>query len=257
MAEVVKLNTGEVLASGNFELAHADYIKLTERVKYCILCYALLPLAAFGHHSDRKSGRQGECRMCKSPYNDIKNSTRLVEQHREAADNRRLLLSLSGEEARGPRKLSVDQLLATFDQRCFNCERELEPAPGGEDGYYLDHTLPVAWLWPLDYGPTILCRVCNGRKAEKWPSIFYSDGQLRTLATRTGILYKVLKGAPFFNPEAIQLLREESDKVIERWAAYPARLRTLRDRILTSTGEDVFLGASANARRSIGVTDDA
>jgi hypothetical protein len=257
MAEVVNLETGEVLANGNFELAHADYIALAERVKYCIVCYALLPLAAFDHHGSRKSGRQGECRMCKSPYNDIKNGTRLVEQHREAADNRRLLRELSGEESRGQRKLSVDQLLATFDQRCFNCGRELEPIPGGEDGYYLDHTLPVAWLWPLDHGPTVLCRRCNAQKADKWPAIFYSDAQLRTLSTRTGIPYDVLKGAPFFNPEAIQRLRDESDKVIERWAAHPARLRALRDRVLARTGDDVFQGASANARRSIGVVDDA
>ncbi len=257
LAEVVNLKTEEVLASANFELAHADYIALAERVKYCILCYALLPLAAFDYHDGRKrSGRQGECGMCKRSYNDIKNHTRLVEQHREAADNRRLLRVLSGEGGSGQRKLSVDRLLATFDRQCFNCERELQPTPGGEDGYYLDHTLPVTWLWPLDHGPTVLCRVCNARKADKWPALFYSDGQLRSLSTRTGIPYEVLKGEPFFNPEAIQRLRHENDKVIERWAAYPDRLRTLRNRVLARTGEDVFQGASANARRSIGIVDD-
>jgi hypothetical protein len=148
----------------------------------------------------------------------------------------------------------VQALLQAFDGRCFNCERLLEPEPGKDDGYYLDHTLPVAYLWPLQEGPTVLCRVCNGQKAERWPGDFYkSEAKLRSLSTRTGIVYSVLAGPAHFNPAALQRLHENADATIQRWVRYPNRLRALRERILVATGEDVFGGASANARRAIGI----
>jgi hypothetical protein len=248
--DVVDRRTGETLDTGRFAPAHARYVELAERVKYCINCYTLQPLTAFDRHTARATGRQGECRMCKRLYNDLKNHTRLVEQHREAADNRRLLRELSGETRVG----DIAVLLERFDHRCFNCERRLGSRPGGDDGYYLDHTLPVAWLWPLDVGPTVLCRACNGQKAEQWPSAFYGEpAKLRALATRTGIPYDVLAGEPRFNARAVERLKASSSEVIERWAAYPSRLRVLRERIIAAAGEDVFADATPEARRAIGL----
>jgi hypothetical protein len=248
---LVQIDTGDEIEQGKFAPSHRAYIELAERVKYCLNCYALLPLGAFDRHSARDSGRQGECRMCKQLYNDLKNATRLPEQHREAADNRRLFRELSGEtRLREP----IANLLERFDQRCFRCERELKASPGGDDGYYLDHTLPVFYLWPLDFGPTILCRTCNGNKGDQWPSIFYQDdAKLRRLSALTGIPHATLAGDPKFNPEQVERLKREADEVITRWVAYPARLLALRRRILERTGEDVFADASPTTLRAIGL----
>jgi hypothetical protein len=248
---LIQVETGEEVAQGKFAPAHRDYIELAERVKYCLNCYALLPLNAFDRHSSRATGRQGECRMCKRLYNDLKNWTRLPEQHREAADYRRMFSELSGETRLHE---PIVKLLERFDQKCFNCGRELRAAPGGEDGYYLDHTLPVSYLWPLNLGPTVLCRTCNGNKGDQWPGVFYdSEEKLRRLAALTGIPYATLASEPKFNPEQLERLKREADDVITRWVRYPDRLRALRTRILERTGEDVFAGASQQARLAIGL----
>lgn len=248
---LIQVETGEEVAEGKFAPAHRDYLDLAERVKYCLNCYALMPLSAFDRHASRVTGRQGECRMCKRLYNDLKNWTRLPEQHREAADYRRMFSELSGETRL---QEPIVKLLERFDQQCFNCGRELRATPGGIDGYYLDHTLPVAYLWPLNLGPTVLCRTCNANKSDQWPSAFYNnDEKLRLLSTRTGIPYATLAGEPKFNPEQLERLKREADEVIARWVRYPERLRALRNRILDRTGEDVFVDASEQARAAIGL----
>jgi hypothetical protein len=186
--------------------------------------------------------------MCKKLYNNLKNESRLTEQHREAAETRRLLTALSGEAAIG----SIDDLLERFDHQCFNCEKSLLDAEGGDEGYHLDHTLPVSWLWPLDLGPTILCRQCNGRKSDHWPSEFYSSpAKLRALSMRTGIPFASLSGPPFFNPAGIERIRTDADLIIERWVDHPQKLRALRTRIRAATGEDVFEGARPESLRAI------
>lgn len=231
--DVVERDSGTAISSGTFSPTHAAHIEAAERVKYCIVCYALHPLSAFDQHASRASGRQGECRACKQLYNAIKNPTRLPEQHREAADTRRLFRELSGDTTIG----DITGLLDRFEHRCFNCGRELLDQPGGDDGYYLDHTLPVAWLWPLDTGATVLCRACNGQKSQRWPGEFYEDpARLRQLATRTGIGFEVLSGEPYFNPQAVARLQTNADVVIERWVAYPDKLRAVRERIRSSEG---------------------
>ena len=73
------------VATGSFTIYHDDYIDEAMRYKYCIVCNTIKPLDFFDHHSSRTSGRQGECRLCKKAYNEIKNGTRLSDQHREAA----------------------------------------------------------------------------------------------------------------------------------------------------------------------------
>jgi 5-methylcytosine-specific restriction endonuclease McrA len=248
---LVHRESGDTINSGPFAPTHNAYLALAERVKYCVLCYTLQPLDSFDRHGSRVTGRQGECRMCKKLYNDLKNESRLTEQHREAAETRRLLTILSGETDIG----AIDELLARFDYQCFNCLKPLKDSPGGDDGYYIDHTLPVSWLWPLDLGPTILCRQCNGRKSDHWPSEFYGEvGKLRALATRTGIPFDQLCGPPFFNPAAIKRLQAEADSIIERWVQHPAKLRALKIRIEAATGENVFRDADPASLRAIGLS---
>jgi hypothetical protein len=248
---LVEKASGATLKEGPFSASHDVYVESSERVKYCLYCYTMQPLANFDRHSGRpNTERQGECRMCKQLYNELKNSSRLTEQHREAQETRRLLTALSGESNIG----DLSDLLDRFGHECFNCGRPLEDRPGGTDGYYLDHTLPVSWLWPLDHGPTVLCRGCNGHKRDRWPSEFYEEDEaLRALSTRTGIAYEVLGGQPFFNPEALDRLRGNPDESIERLVKYPGKLKVLQARIEGVTGEDVFAGASPQARRAIGL----
>jgi hypothetical protein len=238
---LMDLHTGEMINEGAFSPAHDVYIRDAERVKYCLNCYTLQPLDNFHRHKPRtNSERQGECRMCKKLYNKFKNESRIAEQHHEAAENRRLLSTLSGETAVG----SVEGLLDQFSHSCFNCGRSLKDQEGGSGGYHLDHTLPVLLLWPLNLGPTILCRECNGRKSGLWPSAFY-DGRtkLGELSALTGIPFKDLSGEPYFNPLAIERLHDKADDIIARWVPYPDKLKNLRTRILDATGEDVFRNA--------------
>jgi hypothetical protein len=84
-----------IIESGSFEVLHDDYIEEAKSFKYCIICAALKPIELFDKHSSRKTGRQGECNLCKQIYNSIKNQSRLADQHREASQKRRLYTELT------------------------------------------------------------------------------------------------------------------------------------------------------------------
>lgn len=84
-----------VIEEGVFGILHDDYIREALEYKYCIVCNLMKPANLFSHHGSRASGRQGECRLCKIVYNTIKNQTRISDQHREAAQKRRMYLDLS------------------------------------------------------------------------------------------------------------------------------------------------------------------
>lgn len=239
------LRDGARIEEGAFEILHDDYIKSAERLKYCIVCGSLKPLDQFGRHTARSSGRQGECKLCKDVYNSIKNQTRLVEQHREASQKRRLYTHF--EE---PGKLDIDKIYERFDCRCFRCGVDLSSdlvAEAAQRLGNLDHTLPVLYLWPLTTNnATLLCRSHNGEKAEKWPAVFYTDDQLRRLSALTGIEYRWMSGEPFFNPDAIEWLRnpEFVESLFKKFARYPNELLRLRNRILDKVGFD-FLSSAA------------
>ncbi len=249
---LLEKSTGREISDGPFAPTHRVYVDRAERVKYCLYCCTMQPLENFGRHSARPaSERQGECKMCKDLYNTLKNETRLTEQHREAADTRRLLRELSGETARIQ---DIAGLVDRFEHQCFNCGTELADHPGQGDGFYMDHTLPVSWLWPLEFGPTILCQKCNGEKGDRWPKEFYRDPRvLRSLATRTGIAFELLAGNPTFYPRAIQEIKDHPTSIIERWVKYPDKLKSLRTRILGATGDDVFAAADPTALKAIGL----
>lgn len=126
-----------VVESGEFKILHDDYIAEAQEYKYCIYCNALKPLESFSQHGSRKqTGRQGECNLCKTIYNAIKNQTRLSDQHREAAQKRRLYMDLSGGG-----KIDSKAVGDRFGNACFNCNRDLltDPTEGR-----LDHTLSIS-----------------------------------------------------------------------------------------------------------------
>ncbi len=237
------LNTGEntVIDEGEFSLLHDDYVDEAREFKYCIICCTLKPLNCFDKHSARKSKRQGECRLCKAVYNELKNPTRTTDQHREASQKRRLYMELTCGE-----KIDSKKIYERFSYKCFKCGQDLSQDIQGKSvkrGGNLDHTLPAKFLWPLTtHNATLLCQRHNGEKAEKWPSEFYTEQEIKRLVPLTGISYDTMSGDPHFNPEAIMRLHDPEfvDKLLEKYAAYMDEMLTIRNRILKDTGFDMF-----------------
>lgn len=228
------------ISQGEFTIFHDDYIAEAKEYKYCIVCNTLKPLEFFDRHAARTSGRQGECRLCKKAYNEIKNGTRLSDQHREAAQKRRLLLDIAGSP-----KINSKEIEIRYNNKCFCCGKDLSNI-AGKHKKPLDHTLPVYYLWPLSTeNATLLCQECNGNKSGAWPSEFYNDQQLRRLSILTGFDYALLSGKPQYNPKAIAMLHnsEKVDALLTKYAAYMNEIIKLRNRILKDTGYDFFLAS--------------
>lgn len=231
------INTGTIIETGAFSILHDDYINEAKEYKYCIICNTLKPLEFFHLHTVRKSGRQGECDLCKTIYNSIKNQTRITEQHREAAQKRRLYLELSGIG-----KLDTKEILKRFDCKCFKCGKNLKEVKDESERPF-DHTLPAFYLWPLTTeNATLLCKEHNGEKSGKWPSEYYSSSELKQLSVMTGYDYDLLAGPPKFNPEATKKLQDTIivDDLLYRYGAYMDEIIKIRNRILSFTGLDFF-----------------
>ena len=225
-----------IIEKGTFTILHDDYIEEAQEYKFCIICNTIKPLYLFDRHTSRKSGRQGECKLCKRIYNSIKNKTRLTDQHREAAQKRRMYLDLSGSV-----KIKSEEIYNRFGYCCFKCKKDLRNVDVKERP--LDHTLPAVFLWPLTTeNATLLCREHNSEKSDKWPSEYYSDDELKKLAILTGIQYEVLTGHPHYNPEAIERLKssEQVDDLLTKYAAYLQEIIKLRNRILEYENIDFF-----------------
>ncbi len=227
------------VSTGSFTIYHDDYVAEAKQYKYCIICNALKPIELFAKHGSRKSGHQGECTLCKNAYNEIKNGTRLSDQHREAAQKRRLLLDVAGSP-----KINSREVELRYDKKCFCCGKDLSDITDNKEKP-LDHTLPVFYLWPLTTeNATLLCKNCNGEKSGIWPSKFrkYTDTHLRRLAILTGYDYSLLAGEPQYNPQAIEDLHnpEKVEALLVKYAAYMTEVIKLRNRIFTDTGFDFF-----------------
>lgn len=157
-------------------------------------------------------GHQLECIVCKKffvnlPLNPLRNST----QHREDSLRRRAFEVLVN-ELLGREWIYHEHRMATgsefdlhiwskFDKRCFKCNKEIS-SPNAMD---LDHTLPLAYLWPLDNTATCLCSSCNSSKSDKFPIDFYGKDQVKELSRRTGIALKTLESRPI-NIDAVNRL---------------------------------------------------
>lgn len=238
--ELKDLNAGKTIERGEFTVLHDNYIDEAQEYKYCIICNTMKPLDFFDQHSARASKRQGECRLCKSVYNTIKNQTRLTDQHREAAQKRRMYVEFSGSQI-----INSKEIFARFDYKCFKCGTDLKDVARQERA--LDHTLPAVYLWPLTTeNATLLCKRHNAEKAEKWPGEYYGKAELKRLSVATGISHDVLSGPPFYNPAAIQLLesQEHIDALLRKYGAYMQEIIKLRNRILLHHGLDFFKHSS-------------
>ena len=227
---------GEVVESAEFVVDHGEYVRGAPDHKFCLLCYTMKPLDAFGRHGSRQSGRQGECTSCKTAYNRIKNKTRISDQHREASERRRLLGLLGSDTPR----IDRNEIRRTFGHKCFSCDTAI-----GKDNEAFDHTLPVRLLWPMTTeNATLLCKTCNGQKSARWPSEFYDEQHLRRLAVLTAIPYELLIGKPTVNQQALEMIREDPDSFLAAWIHRPEELRKLRRIVKEIAGVDIFENAT-------------
>jgi len=238
--KLVDQRNSSIIEAGKFAVLHDDYIEEAQEYKYCIICNTMKPLVYFDRHASRKSGRQGECTLCKRIYNAIKNQSRIPDQHREAAQKRRLYLDLAGTQ-----KINIGEIFDRFNYCCFKCKKRFT-GPRDKNAR-LDHTLPVLFLWPLtSENATLLCKEHNGEKSGKWPSRYYSKRELKQLTIITGISYNVLSGPPQYNPEAINLLKnkENVNALLQKYAPYMHEIIKLRNRIFRDEGFDFFKNAN-------------
>lgn len=222
-----------------------DFIQRAPQWKYCRVCEWLQPLDAFHRHkpnsSSFRSGRQLECKVCKNlRINPNLNPKRTADQHREAAQKRRLYALLSGE----PGKIDSKKVFDRFHGRCFKCGEKLKYTARGRGNFRLDHTLPAKLLWPLTTeNATLLCgedvNDCNNHKHDLWPAKFYTKPKLRELAVLTGFPFDSLAGSPKLNPAAVAKLRANVDQFLQRWIEYQDEISRIRKLVLEMEGFDI------------------
>jgi hypothetical protein len=181
-----------------------DFIKESRELvelKKCSYCGRYLPLCssrpgslAFHKHNAKRTGHQNECRSCKKlRINDTFNPRRTVDQLNESSliTRERKLFLREPEILQQIKDRHGDGLKSIvwkkFGRRCFLCQRSLRLSE-----VELDHTRPIAYLWPIDEFATCLCATCNNLKKDRFPVDVYTDGQLRDLARITGLAYEAL-----------------------------------------------------------------
>lgn len=251
--ELVDLRNNSIIERGQFAILHDDYFSEAQEYKYCIICNTMKSLDFFDVYRGRKSGRQGECRLCKQIYNSIKNQTRLTDQHREAAQRRRLYIDFSGGG-----KIDSEAVFKRFGYKCFKCGKDLSKVKSAKERP-LDHTLPAVYLWPLTTeNATLLCPVHNGEKSGKWPSEYYTSEELKQLSVLTGIPLKDLKGKPFYNPDAIEQLKSPGyvDKLLTKYSGAMQEILQLRNRLLADIEFDLFAYSESVSPTWIKVADN-
>jgi len=173
-------------------------------------------------------GYQLECRFCKKfEVNAAHNPQRTAAQMKEDGARRRalelLLTDLFGESPQlryrhqtGGRELA-DDIWTKFGKKCFNCSQPLTT----QKKMHLDHTRPLALLWPLDGTATCLCGSCNSEKRDRSPATFYTKaGQLEALSKITGIPLSDLR-KPSPNMDAIRLLQKRLKWFFEEFCLRP------------------------------------
>jgi hypothetical protein len=160
-------------------------------------------------------GYQLECRLCKKyAVNAALNPQRTAAQMKEDGQRRRhfeLMLTelyqMSPQLAyrhKTGRELT-DDIWNRFNKMCFNCNVKLKTA----NEMHLDHTRPLALLWPLDETATALCSTCNSQKRDRFPSEFYTEEQLTLLADICGLELDELKNPDPNHAAIIELLENK------------------------------------------------
>jgi hypothetical protein len=163
-------------------------------------------------------GFQLECRSCKkfvvnAPLNPLRNK---AQHHEDSARRRafeRLIIELTGNDVvKNFRFINgiefQEYIWKRFSKKCFGCGKEIKKIIDMD----IDHTLPLAYLWPLNNSATALCKTCNSQKHELFPSEFrlYNKKKLRKLSSLTGIPFKVLNSKErIVNMTVAKLLKQK------------------------------------------------
>jgi hypothetical protein len=189
-------------------------------------------------------GFQLECRFCKKfEVNGPLNPQRTAGQMKEDAARRRHFELLLEHVYKGSPQLRYKNLHGTdlasdiwkkFKGKCFKCGKAVSLSSKNPEGsYHLDHTRPLALLWPLDETATCLCKSCNTAKRDRPPSDFYTENQLSTLSELTGISLEDLTN-PKPNIDALILIDKSRDWLYQEFLKLP-ELNRVRDGKRTST----------------------
>lgn len=199
--------------SSGFKREDGEHIHL----KKCSYCGRFLPIdiarlgvLAFHKHNAKKTLHQNECRACKKwRINDDFNPKRTTDQlHESSAITRErklflrepeILRAIKDRDGAGLKS----QVWERFGRKCFRCSIPVEL-----DNFQLDHTRPLAYLWPIDEYATCLCNHCNNEKKEKFPVDFYSDAQLRQLSTITRLPLGELQKKSINEKELMRILHD-------------------------------------------------
>lgn len=184
-------------------------------------------------------GYQLECRFCKKyEVNAAHNPQRTAAQMKEDGARRRafelLLTEIFGKspqlmyrEKSGGNELA-DDIWLKFGKKCFNCPTTID----SPREMHLDHTRPLALLWPLDETATCLCGSCNSQKRDRAPSEYYSKSKLTELSNITGLSLTELEN-PSPNIDAVKTIVENLDWLFNTFCQKP-ELQKIRDGKLTS-----------------------
>ncbi len=161
-------------------------------------------------------GHQLECKACKkffvnAPLNPMRTST----QHREDSLRRRAIEVLVDtllenewiyHKYRKQKHKEFDKhIWESFGKKCFNCGKEISIKEMD-----LDHTMPLAYLWPLDIHATCLCSSCNSKKSDLFPSEFYDDNKLELLSQITNLPMELIS-IKSINVNALEKLVQNID----------------------------------------------
>lgn len=156
-------------------------------------------------------GFQLECRFCKKfEVNAAHNPKRTASQMKEDGTRRRHFELLLEHLYQGTPQLRyknetgrdlTSDIYKRFGGKCFKCGTPLAT----EREMHLDHTRPLALMWPLNSTATALCATHNSEKRDRPPAEFYTESELERLARLTNIPLADLQN-PAPNVEAIDFL---------------------------------------------------
>lgn len=184
-------------------------------------------------------GYQLECRYCKKYcVNAAHNKNRTGAQMKEDGARRRHFELLVTELYQMSRQMAFkhktgvelsDHIWKKFGNKCFNCSASLPTVKS----MALDHTRPLALLWPLDETATALCGACNSSKSDRFPRDFYTDDKLANLSVLTGIPIEQLNN-PTPNMDVINELVNRLDWLFDTFLTRAEMVRVRDGKI---TGE--------------------
>lgn len=198
-------------------------------------------------------GYQLECRFCKKYFVNMPlNRRRSAAQMKEDGQRRRNFELLIAEAYQNSKLLSYRQrtgkeltedVWVKFGKKCFKCEKPIKTS----NKMHLDHTRPLALLWPLDETATALCSTCNTSKRDKPPSEYYSEQELKNLAALTGLDVSELNCLEPNHEVIAEIIRRE-DWLFDEFLQKPELLKEKEGKI---TAELVVKALDKVLRRSL------